>query len=98
MEEPIDQPHDIEDYRSVLGRRIRTIREQRGFSQDQFMRVTGLHRSYISSTERGMRNPTLKNVLIIAAGLGLDASELVRKLPRPWPSPPPPTRRSPTGW
>lgn len=86
MGEPSEpEPDEVEDYRVVLGGRIREIRTRRGLSQDQFQRVTGLHHSYISSVERGKRHLLFRNVLIISAGLGVDPSQLVRGLPRPWP-------------
>jgi len=36
----------------------------------------GVHRTYVSSLERGQRNVGLDNILAIAAALGVHASDL----------------------
>jgi transcriptional regulator with XRE-family HTH domain len=38
--------------------------------------MSGLHRTYISGIERGVRNPTIKIVREIAAALGIKVSQL----------------------
>jgi len=41
-----------------LGRNIKRLREAKGWSQEEMAHRSGLHRTYISSLERGLRNPT----------------------------------------
>ena len=36
----------------------------------------GVHRTYLGAIERGIRNPTLKNITLIARALGVSLSEL----------------------
>lgn len=55
--------------RVVFGRRVRELREARGLSQEQFADVAGLHRTYVSGIERGLRNVGLDNILAIARAL-----------------------------
>ncbi len=62
-----------------FGERVRTLRETRKWSQDRLAEVTGLHRTYISGIERGIRNPTLKIVWKLAAALQVAPAELLPK-------------------
>ncbi len=47
-------------------------------SQEALGHLVGLHPTYISSIERGLRNVSLVNIVRIAAGLGVDPGELVK--------------------
>ena len=64
-----------------VGRNVRAYREARGISQEAFADVLGVHRTYQSSLERGLRNLTLRSVERIAAKLDLDPLELLRARP-----------------
>lgn len=55
------------------------LRVALGHSQEDFAFVTGLHRTYIGSVERGERNVALKNIVRIASALEMTASDLMRK-------------------
>lgn len=48
---------------------MRAIRTRKGLSQEALAEISGLHRTYISGIERGIRNPTLSIILQIAAAL-----------------------------
>ena len=61
---------------AAFGRAIREIRTQRGISQEALAHACGLDRTYLSSVERGARNPTLSSILRIAAALEVDAAEI----------------------
>jgi transcriptional regulator with XRE-family HTH domain len=65
---------------SELGRRVRARRLQAGLSQEDLGDASGLHRTYIGHLERGEVNPSLINILKVAAALGIDAAELVKGL------------------
>lgn len=62
----------------TLGRNLRTYREARGLSQEDFAQVLGVHRTYMGGVERGERNLTLKSVERIAATLQVDPLDLLR--------------------
>ena len=47
------------DVRTRLAVNMKRLRKERGWSQEEFADRTGLHRTYISAVERGVRNPTL---------------------------------------
>ena len=57
--------------RVAFGHRVRRIREQRGFSQEQLAELAGIHRTYMSSVERGQRNIGLDNIAALADALGV---------------------------
>jgi transcriptional regulator with XRE-family HTH domain len=47
-----------------------------GLSQEQLAERAGLHRTYVSSVERGQRNVGLDNILDLAAALEVPAARL----------------------
>ncbi|WP_199637026.1 helix-turn-helix transcriptional regulator [Serratia sp. PAMC26656] len=59
-----------------LGQRVKLLRLQAGLSQEAFADRCGLDRTYISGIERGVRNPTLEVLSIIATGLSIDLPTL----------------------
>lgn len=63
--------------RQRLARNLRHLREQKGWSQEQFAFEAGIHRTYVSDIERGARNPTITVVEKLARPLGVTVSELL---------------------
>lgn len=64
----------------ALGRRVRALRHERGYSQERLADEAQLHRTYISQVERGERKLAVLNVLRLAAALGVDPGQLVQHL------------------
>ncbi|MCE5322351.1 helix-turn-helix domain-containing protein [bacterium] len=60
-----------------LGKIIQARRSKLGYSQESFADAIGVHRTYVGSVERGERNVTLKNLLVIAGGLKMPLSTLI---------------------
>ena len=60
-----------------LGGRIRDVRKGLGISQEELAHLSGMHRTYVSSVERGERNISVLNLLSLAGVLGVDAGDLV---------------------
>lgn len=60
-----------------LGEQLRKIRLEKGMSQGDIAKKLGVHRSYISGVERGIRNPTVKNLERLADALGVDPRNLL---------------------
>src|SRR5215469_1909377 len=60
----------MEDTMSI-GQRIRTLREQKGLSQGDISRQTGMLRSYISRVEHGHTAPSLETLQRFAWALGV---------------------------
>jgi transcriptional regulator with XRE-family HTH domain len=68
------------DIRKKFGKRLRALREDRGWSQEEFADRAGLHRTYVSAVERGVRNPTLSVLERLAKALGVSMAELVQTI------------------
>ncbi|WP_413514652.1 helix-turn-helix domain-containing protein [Serratia proteamaculans] len=54
-----------------FGQRVRELRKERGWSQEEFADRCELDRTYISGIERGVRNPTLEVINVLAIGLSI---------------------------
>ncbi len=65
------------DVRERFGQRLREIRRQRGVSQEKLAELAGLHRTYVSSVERGERNISLLNIEKLAGALGVPLAKLM---------------------
>jgi len=57
------------DIRIRFGRAIRRLREEQGINQEEAAERCGLHRTYYSGIERGVRNVSVVNIERIAKGL-----------------------------
>jgi transcriptional regulator with XRE-family HTH domain len=64
------------DIRIRFGRSIRRIREEQGINQEEAAERCGLHRTYYSGIERGVRNVSLVNIEKIAKGLKTSLPDL----------------------
>ena len=67
------------DIRRQVGRNLKRIRKERGWSQEELAFESGLHRTYISGIERGIRNPTITVIYKIADALGTEPEALVTR-------------------
>ena len=61
-----------------FGNRLRTLRRERGISQEKLAELSGLHRTYVGGIERGERNIGFVNLAALAEALGISLSTLVR--------------------
>lgn len=59
-----------------LGKRIRELRIEKGFSQEAFAFEINLDRTYMGGIERGERNLAAINLIRIAQGLGVEVGDL----------------------
>lgn len=64
------------DILRVFGQRIKNLRIARGLSQEELAELANLHRTYISSIERGQRNVSLKNIEALAISLNISVEAL----------------------
>ena len=64
------------DARSLFGGRVRLLRKRAGLSQEGLAEAAGLHRTYVSSIERGQRNVGLDNIVRLARALGVEPRSL----------------------
>ncbi len=70
------------DVRKRIGLNLKKVRLERGLSQEALAFECGLHRTYISGVERGVRNPTVLVLEEIAAALKVPAAKLLEETPR----------------
>ena len=61
-----------------FGAKIKSLRLQKNMSQEELSSKSGLHRTYISDIERGVRNVSLKNIEKIAKALSVSPDVLLR--------------------
>lgn len=59
-----------------FGKKVRKFRHKRGFSQEKLADRAGLHWTYISGIERGIRNVSLKNINKISEALRVKLKDL----------------------
>jgi transcriptional regulator with XRE-family HTH domain len=68
---------------AALGLAVREVRKRRGLSQEELAHASGLHPTYISGIERGLRNPTWASIGRLCAALDIRVSELAELAERP---------------
>jgi len=62
---------------AAFGRKLREARAEKGVSQERLAELAGLHRTYVSSVERGERNISLVNIAKLAVALGIEMRDLM---------------------
>ena len=60
-----------------FGSKVKTLRLEKGWSQEELARRADLHRTYIGSIERYERNVSLLNVERIAKALNVNIKDLL---------------------
>ena len=67
--------------KSVFGKAVRALREERGYSQEELAERACLHRNYVGGVERGERNVALENIVKLAGALSVRTKDLFDSLP-----------------
>lgn len=75
---PVDEPPRPKQLLQLLARRIRSLREERGMTQEDFAARCGISVSFASLLERGERSPSYETMVKVAEALQLPLSELFR--------------------
>jgi transcriptional regulator with XRE-family HTH domain len=60
----------------ALGKRIRELRDAKGWSQERLAEAAYLDRSYLAGIESGSRNPSVRSLLKIANALKVQVRDL----------------------
>lgn len=67
---------DVQSSVSALAERIRSLRQQHGWTLEQASRATGVASSSLSKIENGLSSPTYDVLLRLARGFQVDIAEL----------------------
>ena len=59
---------------------LREARNKAGISQEELAERAGLHRTYISQLERGLKSPSLDVIVALARGLRVKPLEFVSRI------------------
>jgi len=66
----------------AFGLNVRRQREAKNLTQEALAEKAGLHPTYLSGVERGVRNPSLQILVRLARGLGSTVSDLSKGIDR----------------
>ena len=72
----------VDTLQQRFGRVVRRRREAAGLSQEALADEAGLHRTYISLLERGLRMPSIEVVRKLAVALSTSMASLIGELER----------------
>jgi DNA-binding XRE family transcriptional regulator len=74
------QNSNVQQLLFKLGKRVRSLREDRGWTQEELAHRSRLNRSYMSEVERGKSDVSLSTLQKIARPLGISLAELLTGL------------------
>ncbi|BCG83088.1 putative HTH-type transcriptional regulator y4dJ [Mesorhizobium sp. 113-3-3] len=66
------------DMRQLVGKNFARLRREKGLTQEQVEARSGYSQQYLSSLERGRRNPTVITLFELSQALGVSHVELVK--------------------
>ncbi|QUH21249.1 helix-turn-helix domain-containing protein [Alkaliphilus sp. B6464] len=68
----------MDDICKKFGLNVKKYRQNKEYSQEKLAEISGLHRTYISSIERGTRSISLNNIEKIAKSLDVEIYQLFK--------------------
>jgi transcriptional regulator with XRE-family HTH domain len=67
----------MDDAKARFGKRLRTLRLERGLTQEALSRLSSVDRVFVGELERGVKGPGLETLEKLAQGLGVAPAELL---------------------
>jgi DNA-binding XRE family transcriptional regulator len=67
-----------------LGKKVRALRKQRQWRQDDLAQHSGFTRTYISNLERGKKNPSLRSLEVLAVTFKTTIGQLLDECTHRW--------------
>jgi transcriptional regulator with XRE-family HTH domain len=67
-----------EEILNSFGKKLQKLRTDRNLSQEKLAEIAGFDRTYISLLERGVRNPSLVNIVRLAKALNITPDKLLK--------------------
>ena len=71
----------------AFGNALQRLRKKHDLSQEELAFRVGIHRTYISQLERGLKSPSLRTIGKICDELQLSLSQLMQEVEKESPSP-----------
>ena len=68
----------MSDISNKFAKKVKEIRLRKKMSQGDLAKILGVHQTYISGIERGVRNMALKNIEKLANALGVSVNDLLK--------------------
>ena len=65
------------DMRRLIGSNFKRLRQEKGWTQEEFAERSGFSQQYVSGLESGKRNPTIVTVYELALALGVSHLDLL---------------------
>jgi transcriptional regulator with XRE-family HTH domain len=62
----------------IFAKNVRVRRHDRALSQERLAELSGLHRTYVGSVERGERNVSIDNMERLAVALDVSVADLLK--------------------
>lgn len=69
-------PPEVLDARLRVGRRVRTLREERGWSQERLGEYAGIDRKSVYRMELATHSPSLDHLALVASALEVPLNSL----------------------
>jgi len=66
-----------DEIKKTFGARVRSLRQRRGWSQEELAEAADLDRTHVGKIERGQRDPGLVVVVRLADALSVSPGELI---------------------
>ena len=67
----------MDDWRKIVGRNVRRLRQTAGMTQEQLAFAAEIDLTYVGGIERGKRNPSVLVLARIAKSLGTEPATLL---------------------
>ncbi|WP_100175538.1 helix-turn-helix domain-containing protein [Bradyrhizobium nitroreducens] len=67
----------MQDWRKIVGKNVRRIRQERGMTQEKLAFEAEIDLTYVGGIERGKRNPSLLVLARIAESLSVHLTKLL---------------------
>ena len=71
---------DLKEKQTALGVKIAHLRHKRGLSLEKLAYESGVSKGNLSDIENGKKNPRLSTLILIAEGLEISVSSLLRSI------------------
>jgi transcriptional regulator with XRE-family HTH domain len=72
-------PKKLTSLRELFAKNLRESRMAQSISQEALGDLAGVHRTFVSEVERGIRNLSIDNIEKLATALKIDPAELFRR-------------------